>query len=255
MGDKDIEKKSTSDLYQDIVNLGGLNKAINEALRSVGSNLEADDNVEWTLSYSRVEYKERSSQIMLAANERRFSVDLWSDGIQYGNWWFEDLIQVADFIKYFVELKYMVKEMKKIYTWFHTDKGKLHEKGAKKETEQRWKDIVIQLEKEETVMKYLLPYVKVAKEFAELAILFPYTSMNTLCFSLTTGFPYLPVGPKITGWKEYIEVEIGENDSRKIYSMKELKKYMKQNIVYYGSARQGTADSIICSQANESKRC
>ena len=147
MGDKDIEKKSTSDLYQDIVNLGGLNKAINEALRSVGSNLEADDNVEWTLSYSRVEYKERSSQIMLAANERRFSVDLWSDGIQYGNWWFEDLIQVADFIKYFVELKYMVKEMKKIYSWFHSDKGKLHEKGAKKETEQRWKDIVIQFRK------------------------------------------------------------------------------------------------------------
>jgi len=245
MGDKNIKNKTVSDLYQDIVNLGGLNQAIDEALKSVGSKLKADDNVEMLFSYSRIEYKERSSQIMLAANERRFSVDLWSEGICYGNWWFEDLIQAADFIKYFVELQFSVKQMKKIYTWFHSVMGKLHEKGPKKEAEQRWKDIIIQLDKDETIMKYLLPCVKVAKEFAELVVLFPYTSMNTLCFSLTTGFPYLTVGPKITGWEEYIEIEIDENEVKKLYSTEELKKYMEQNIVYYGTARQGTAENIM----------
>lgn len=245
MAYKEIEKKLSSDFYQDIINLGGLNNAITEALKSVGSKLEADSNVELPFSYSRIEHKERSSQIMLAANERLFSVDLWCDGIRYGNWWFKDLAQVANFIKHSIELQLSVKEMRKIFTWFDSKTWELHEKGAKKETEQQWKDIIIWLGKEKAAMSYLLPCVKVAKEIAELAVLFPYTSMNTLCFSLTTGFPYLTIGPQITALEEYIEIKFGENELKKIYSTKELKKHIKQNIMYYGIARQGTADSII----------
>jgi len=245
MKDTEIENKLILDLYSDIVNSGGLNEAINEALNHVRSRLETNSDVELPSSCSRIEYKGRSSQIMLAAKERRFSADLWADGVCYGNWWFDELIQVADFIKYFVELRFSVKEMKKKYEWFHSERGELHDKGAEKETVQRWNDIISQLENEETTMKYLLPCVELAKEFTELAVLYPYTSMNTLCFSLTTGFPYLTVGPKITGLKECIVIQVGENQVKEFYSVKELKDYMEHTVVYYGIARQGTADNVM----------
>ena len=45
MAYEEIEKKLSSDLYQDIINLGGLNNAVNEALKSVGSKLEADSDI------------------------------------------------------------------------------------------------------------------------------------------------------------------------------------------------------------------
>ncbi len=243
MGHKEMENKFLSDFYQDIIDFGGLDHAINEALKNVGSNLKAAPSVEWPF-FSYIEYKERFSQIMLAKNERLYSVDLWCEGICYGSWWLKDLIQVAAFIKYSIELQLSVKELRKLFTWFDSEKGKLHEKGAKKETKQGWKDKINWLEKETTTLKYLLPCVKIAKGFKELAVLFPYTSMNTLCFSLTTGFPYVTIGPQITAWEEYIEVKFGENEYKKLYSTKELKEYMKQNIVSYGIARQGTADSI-----------
>lgn len=239
-------KESLSELYPDIINLGGLNNAVNEAFKNLGSRLEADLNIEKSFFYSRIEYKERSSQILLAVNERLFLVDLWCEGICYGDWRFNDLIQAADFIKYFVEAQFSVREMKKIFIWFDSKTGNLHEKGAKKEIEQRWNDIISRIKKETTFMKYLLPCIKTTKKFAELNVLFPYLSMNTLCFSLTTGYPYLTIGPQITASEEYIEVWFDEDEYRKIYSVKELEKYLKQNIVYYGIARQGTAGSLKC---------
>jgi DNA-binding transcriptional MerR regulator len=241
---KEIDKRLSPDFYQDIIDLGGLDNAINGALNSVGSKLEVGSSMELPFLCSKVEYKERFSQIMLAANERWFSADLWCDGICYGGWWFKDLIQVADFIKHFVESQLSVKEMRKAFAWFDSQRGELHEKDAKKETKQEWEDMIRRLEKEKDEMKYLFPCVKIAKEIAELAALFPYTSLNTLCFSLTTGYPYLPIGPKITAREGYIEVKFGENESKKIQSTSELKKYIKQNVVRYGSARQGTAESI-----------
>ncbi len=245
MGYREIEKKSASDLYQDIIDLGGLNHAINEALKSDGSILEASVIEGEPLFYSRIEYNERSSQIMIAMNERLFSADLWCEGISYGTWWFKELIHVAVFVKSFIEMRLSVKEMQKKFVWFHSKAGELHEKGAIKETKQRWKDIISRLkeEKSKSTIKNLLPCVKVAKEFTELIALFPYMSMNTLCFSLTTGFPYATIGPQITVWEEYIEIKFDESESKKVYSTKELRKYIEQNIVYYGIARQGNAYS------------
>lgn len=49
-----MEKEFLSELYQDIINLGGLNNVINEALKSVGSKLQADANI--GLYYSRIEH-------------------------------------------------------------------------------------------------------------------------------------------------------------------------------------------------------
>ena len=244
MGYKEIATKLRSDLYQDIIDLGGLDNAVNDALKSVGSKLETVSSIAWPFAYSRIEHGERFSQIELAANERKFSADLWCDGIRYGGWWFNDLPQVADFIKCSVESQLSVTEMQKIFAWFDSKEGILHEKGAKKETEQQWKDIIIWLKKQNGFLKYLFPCVKTAKGIAELVVLFPYTSLNTLCFSLTTGFPYFTVGPRITACEEYTEIRFGESKSKKIYSTKELKNYIKQNIVYYGVARQGTAKSI-----------
>ena len=230
-----------SNLYQDIVNIGGLNNAVNEALKIVDSSLEAKSELP---NYSQIKHKERSSQIMMAANKRLFSVDLWNEGVRYGGWWFEDLIQAANFIKHSVEMQLSVNEMKMVFTWFDSETGELHEKGAEQETEQQWKKIIAWLENEETLMRNLLQYVKISKEVAQLVVLFPYTSHNTLCFSLTTGFPYLTVGPKITAWEEYAEVTFSEIETKKFNSAIELKKYIMQNITCYGIAKQGTAVSI-----------
>ena len=233
-----------SNLYQDIVNIGGLSNAVNEALKIVDSSLEAKSNAELP-NYLQIKHKERSSQIMMAANERLFSVDLWNEGVRYGGWWFEDMIQAANFIKHSVELQLSVNEMKMAYSWFESETGELHEKGAEQETEQQWNEIIAWLENEKTVMRHLLQCVKISREIAQLAVLFPYTSHNTLCFSLTTGFPYLTVGPKITAWEEYTEVTFNEIETKKFNSAIELKKYIKQNITCYGIAKQGTADNIV----------
>jgi hypothetical protein len=229
--------------YPDIVRSGGLSNAINESLRKIGSKLQVmkcDNNM---IVYNvRIENKERFSHVTVVVNERKFLVDLWNEGIWYGNWCLNDLDQVSDFIMKSIELRFPVKKLEKLYPWFNSKKGKIHEKGVKYETKHQWNELKNNLKNEKTQKKYLLPCFKIAKKMNELKELFPFTSHNTLCFSLTTGYPFLEVGPKITVLKEnHFEIRFDEKEVKEIFSVKDIRNYIKQNIKYYGNVRQGTA--------------
>ena len=229
-------------LYTDINNYGGLINTVNYALKNIGSKLKSESCSNNIYTYAIVKNKGRFSQVMIASKERKFSTDLWCDGINYGNWWFNNIDQVANFIMYFVEHELTVKEMKKIFPWFYSKKGKLHEKGSKYEVKYQWSEIKKKVKIEKSPIKYLLPCILLAKEFKELKVLFPFTSINTLCFSLTTGFPYLEVGPRIIAReKSNFDIEFEKENRISSKSLYELKQNIKMNIKNYGIARQGTA--------------
>jgi hypothetical protein len=244
MATKEISKIINKKFYPDIVKSGGLSNAINESLRKIGSKLQVTKYDDDLIVYVRIENKKRFSHVKLAANERKFSVDLWNEGVCYGGWWLNDLDQVSDFIMKFIELRFSVKEMKKMYPWFNSKKGEIHEKGAKYEAKHKSNELRNYLKNEKTeIIKYLFPCFKIAKEMKELKELFPFTSLNTLCFSLTTGYPFLVVGPQITVLKEnHFRIRFDEKEVKEIFSVKDIRNYIKQNIKYYGNVRQGTAE-------------
>jgi len=241
---KEVSGNINIEYYPDIIKSGGLNNAINEILVKTGSKLKSADCDNGMSVSAIIRNKERSSQIMPAANERLFLVDLWNEGIRYGGWRFADLTQASYFITQFVELYLSYKEMKKVFPWFHSEKGKIHEKGAKTETRLQWNALFNQLKNEKSQMKFLLPCLKTAKRFSELKVLFPFTSHNTLCFSLTTGYPFLEAGPKITSEGENHFKITYKDEVKEINSIKEIKKYFKLNLEYYGIAGQGTAEYV-----------
>lgn len=239
------EKTKIEQFYPDIITYGGLTNAINENFNNLKSTLKTIDcdNEFNTFSWAIIKKNKRSSQVTIALNERLFIVSLWNEGINYGAWNFVDLKKVSQFIVHFVELKLSIKEIKKTFPWFESKSGELHEKGVKMEIKYSWNNLIKWLNEEKSLMKYLLPCVKITKKIPQLRVLFPFTSMNTLCFSLTTGYPYKEIGPKITAWENNcFEIKFCENEIKKVYSLKDLKKHIRQEIGYYGIAEQGTVE-------------
>jgi hypothetical protein len=238
--------KQMKKIYPDIVAYKGLYNAINGALKNIGSTISSKMGENF-FCYATIRHKNRMSQISIAKNERIFIVDLWCDGVCYGIWSLYDLDEVATFLKYTIEMQLSVWKVKELLPWFDSKVGRIHEDcgGAASEVENQWNNLRKWLSEENAHLQHLIPCVELAKKFKELAVLFPYTSHNNLCFSLTTGYPFLTVGPKITAWKDFFEVRFDDENYKKVYAESELEEYLKENIVSYGIARQGVDETPL----------
>jgi hypothetical protein len=87
-------------LYPDILRAGGLGQRIQEALRAIGSQVVVAPDKDMPFFYARVESGGRWSQVKIAAEERLFLADFWSDGVRLADLSIttpEDLVAAIEF--------------------------------------------------------------------------------------------------------------------------------------------------------------
>ena len=136
--------------YADIIKSGGLSQAISNRLDFIGSKLNKPDKMDNELPFacSYIKTEKRFCQFMTASNERLFSVDCWSEGIKYGGWWLSDLNIAVSSAVAFLEKDLTCDQMKKLYHWFVSEVGELHEKPPEMFVKHRWKELFKRLNQE-----------------------------------------------------------------------------------------------------------
>jgi hypothetical protein len=183
-----IDKK----LYPDLVEAGGLSIALSKALAASGSKLKVT-TVENFIPYARVADKSRSSQMYIAAQERLFIFDFWSQGVLYANGVCRKLNDAVQAIHFWISEGPDLAKMEKKFKFFRpTDVGKAHEAGQA--VEHQWQSLLQRWTERESGMfdpsVSPRPLIEAAMKRPELRQLFPYTSLYSLCFSRTTGYPF-----------------------------------------------------------------
>ncbi len=186
---------TNAQLHPDIVQAGGLASALQNVLDQLGASLRVGELGEPRfIAYANVRSGQRSSQVMLAAEERAFSVDFWNQGVVYGHGGVGDLRQAALAIVRFQEGLASVEMMAAEFPWFERSRSvEIHERGPEPFVTDAWQGLVEWLGTSEPVgspMRRLLPLFIEAARRPDLRQLLPFTSMDTLCFSRTTGYPY-----------------------------------------------------------------
>jgi len=187
---KEIDKT----LYPDIAEAGSLDIAISKHLSALGSRLVAEGTeTSKVLLYARVEAAPRFSQIYIAAEQRLFLFDFWSEGVLFGNASCENIIEVARSIHAWIADKLSLEQMSRMFVFFSpSESGKAHEAGIF--VEHKWQALLENwrvMESSFSTPDYApTRLIEAAMKRPQLRQLFPYTSLTRLCFSRTTGFPF-----------------------------------------------------------------
>jgi hypothetical protein len=181
----------TNDLYPDLMERGGLARALQHVLQELGTDLIVRQLDEPRMFvFASVRRDERFSQVMIAAHARAFSVDFWNQGVQYDSAWLPDLVEVGRAIAAFQLEKPSIRDMAARFSWFKLNKGALdHERGADHFVAECWRSLLA-WEPRERIFRELVPLIAEAGRRPALRQLLPFTSVHRLCFSRTTGFPY-----------------------------------------------------------------
>ncbi len=211
-------KKELEDLYPDLIEMGGLAKAIDSSLHKLGSCLVSKENnfeVNFVV-YARFEREKRFSQIYVAAHERLFMGDIWQDGIQLGNAVTDSLKGIANFLHDFLEMNMNIFEIQKKYELVRlNEKAKAFEDD--KEIEWQWESLKNYIPKD---FPELVPFFELASKNQIINQLFPYTSLNYFCLSRCTGYPFTNDCPsvvaKLKNGKELDYYEVRSKGNRKI---------------------------------------
>ena len=188
----ELSTQVNDNLYPDVVEAGGLSIALGQALADLGSPLGVTTS-EFFITYARVAGGSRFSQMYLAARERLFIFDFWSEGVLYGNGSCGSLSDAAQAIHCWIDEEPDIAEMLKRFSLFRPEeKAKAHEAG--RAVEYQWESLLqLWAEHERGMSDASLsprPLIEAARARPELRPLFPFTSMFRLCFSRTTGYPF-----------------------------------------------------------------
>jgi hypothetical protein len=185
--------KTITELYPDLIAAGGLAKALQAALRQIGSTLtvsELDPGVNFVV-YSRVESGRRFSQIYIAAQQRLFLFDFWRRGVMLAQGQTPDLSEVARVLDRWITSNCKTSELSAAFGFVRAeDKAAAYERGE--EVEDRWQTYIGGIHFPE-----LVRFVEAACRRSELRQLFPYTSLNMFCFSRCTGYPFTRDTPHV----------------------------------------------------------
>ena len=186
----EVAKQWDADLYPELETAGGLAHALTRVLP--GQLVPTGHGP--PLVYARVAHGSRSSQVMVGAKTRAFSVDFWNQGVQYAHGFAATLEDVGRAFVAFQLERISTDAMALVFPWFGANKqAAVHESGPSAFVEYAWERThrwLSQTEPEESVMRQLFPLVEAAMAVPALRSLFPFTSLNNLCFSRTTGYPY-----------------------------------------------------------------
>jgi hypothetical protein len=173
--------------YPEVRSSGSLRAALQDALTSAGSDLRVSDPTEFFSStYARVESGSRFSQVYLAAKERLFLPDFWSDGVEFGTGATPDLEFLALAIHSWVSGSLRsTREMTDRFDWF-TPRPSAEAFEAGTEVDWAWTRLI----EDSSASAATRALIHRASQEPILRRLFPYTSMDNLCFSHCTGYPY-----------------------------------------------------------------
>jgi len=184
MADADITNRN----YPDLIAAGGLSSALQAALDSIGSGLkirQLDNSIRF-VAYARVEFRRRFSQVYIAAEERLFLFDFWSNGVMMAKGWTPDLADMVGAINWWVSSDCTTAELASEFSFVAvSSSATVYEAGE--EVEHRWQAYLSTIGDRFPELK---SFVIAAAARQELRNLFPYTSLNLLCFSRCTGYPF-----------------------------------------------------------------
>lgn len=182
-----MEEKTRS-LYADIFEQGGLGGALQSAFLRIGSPMRVHefDGGRRVASYALVKSASRQSQVALAAEQRLFSVDFRSRGVNLASGWTPDLDTAALAIDRWVGSSCGTGELVSTFDFaVAVGKAWAYEQGV--EVEERWRTYLETIPESIPELKNV---VSAAATRPALRQLFPYTSLNRLCFSRCTGYPF-----------------------------------------------------------------
>jgi hypothetical protein len=173
--------------YPEVRSSGSLRAALQNALNAAGSELRVSAPPEFfSTTYARVESGPRFSQVYLAAKERLFLPDFWSDGVELGTGATPDLELLALAVNGWVSGSLRsTREMISHFDWF-TPNSSAEAFEAGTEVEWAWARLL----ENPHASAATRALIQMASQEQVLRRLFPYTSGECLCFSRCTGFPY-----------------------------------------------------------------
>lgn len=181
-----------SELYPDLIALGGLANALQEALRTAGSSLAVSDKYPARF-YARVEFGERCSQVHIASKSRMFSFDFCSRGVLLAHGETPEMHDMASAIDRWIGDGCSTGELASAFRFIQVQPtASAYERGE--EVEMRWRDYLASPRE-----KYpeLRSFVAAAAAEPKLRQLFPFTSLNRFCFSRCTGYPFTRDTPDV----------------------------------------------------------
>ena len=187
-------------LYPDLVQSGGLSAALQRLFKQSSADVDVAKELgrdKVSPGWAFIRRGSRKSQVSSAQFVRSFCVDFWNLGMQYGRGSTDDLAEVARAIVMFLLQEGSTARMKSDFSWFEVvgDGSLVHEKPAASYVTRHWQALENWLTSEECPpeKRQLLLLVSEAAKRPQLRQLLPFTSMYRLCFSRTTGFPWVQV--------------------------------------------------------------
>lgn len=227
----ELAKQINGDLYPEVLAAGSLPAAVNKVLVDIGSPLQSSAEIALIpLPLARVEDGSRFSQMYMAAHERLFTFDFWSQGVAYGNGACSDLNEAAQAIHFWIVEQPNIAGMQSRFGFFvPNEKAAAHESG--RAVEHQWETLRKRWAAQQDDAMSPLPLIDAASKHPKLRQLFPFTSLYTLRFSRTTGYPFTndcpyatPLGKGRFRASANYDVEkegdlIGEGDADEVVAM------------------------------------
>lgn len=189
----EVAKQWSKELYPELETAGGLAQALQPFLARFPGDLKVEAPDESFIVYASVRSGSRSSQVMIAAEHRAFSVDFWAQGVQYGSGWATSLDDVGQAIYAFQGTRLGAAALQADYPWVRVyDQAFIHECEPAAFVEDAWQSNLDWLANEppESHQGRLLPLLRACGQRPRLRSLLPFASHDRLCFSRTTGYPY-----------------------------------------------------------------
>lgn len=232
-------------MYLEIEKYGNINNALNSEFVKIKSPLrvqESESISKIPLTYALVEYRNKFSQIYLAAKKHIFLPDFWRDGVCLANGQTNELNELVTVIDFWLLNNVSTNELSETFTWVEPN-NKAIAFDENREVEYAWNSYV-----QDENFKEFREFIKIAKQDEIIGKLFPFTSLMRLCFSRCTGYPYTydtPIVIPIIDEKGTYEVRsnngviIGRGTA--IQALMILKSHLPKNIK---PAVKGTADDL-----------
>jgi hypothetical protein len=183
----DIElAKDIPELYPDLIERGGLAKALQAAMRNVGSVLSVEEFDMPAPVFARVESGERLSQIYIAAKARMFVFDFWNRGVCLAHGITPDIDDTARAIDKWGASQCSTGELASAFRFVEVSSAAaVYERGE--EVEMVWQEY---LAAPSARFPGLMAFIVAAAAEPKLRQLFPFTSMDGFFFSRCTGYPF-----------------------------------------------------------------
>lgn len=173
--------------YRDIVRCGGPGPALQRALREIGSTLPVAKGPEGLPGWIDITSGSRSVDMLMRADERLFTFQVWGKGVRLARGSTPFLIEVARAVDRWIGSSCTARELAASFPFVTAD-GDAHIYESGDPVEYRWQCLLSEEFRRHD--PHFADIVLTTSMRPQLRRLFPFISMFYLKFSRCTGFPY-----------------------------------------------------------------